>query len=243
MVDIPIEGITKLLRLASLGKLIEGLIHNINGPMQNLGLDIEMTQYQLSGNIKNNNDLIDNMQSRIKRIEQEFNRLELMIKTTSIRSEFNMEDYNRMDINDFIEQELKFLEANLYFKHNVQTELILQKDPPLLGNLPNNFPLALGWLLQAVIEEIENQEIKILYLKTDIKDSQLNLTINTEEGNLSEGFTQILNHDFAIGILEDNNQDMGTIAALMMFKSEGISLNSLTDTTGSAIQFTVPIPA
>ena len=148
MVDIPIEGITKLLRLASLGKLIEGLIHNINGPMQNLGLDIEMTQYQLSGNIKNDNDLIDNMQSRMKRIEQEFNRLELMIKTASIRSEFNMEYYNLMDLNDFIEHELKFLEANLYFKHNVRTELILQKDPPLLGNLPNNFPLALGWLLQ-----------------------------------------------------------------------------------------------
>lgn len=242
MVDIPIDEITKLLRQASLGKLIEGLIHNINGPMQNLGLDIEMTQYQLSGNTKNNDNLIDNVQSRIKRIEQEFNRLGLMIKTTSIRSELNMEDYNSMNLNDFIEQEFKFLEANLYFKHNVQTELILQKDSPLLGNLPNNFPLAFGWLLQAVIEEIENQEIKILYLKTDINDSKLNLSINIKEGNLSEGFTRILNHDFAVGLPENNNQDMGTIVALMMFESEGISLNSLTDTTGTIIQFTVPIP-
>jgi C4-dicarboxylate-specific signal transduction histidine kinase len=45
--EISFKNLIELYKLASLGKVTGGLIHNINGPLQNIGLDLEMTQYML----------------------------------------------------------------------------------------------------------------------------------------------------------------------------------------------------
>ena len=50
VIEISLNGLIRLCRFASLGKVIEGLLHNINGPLQNLGMDIEMMNNSLAVN-------------------------------------------------------------------------------------------------------------------------------------------------------------------------------------------------
>ena len=92
--------------MASLGKLIAGLLNNINGPLQNLGLDIEMANYSLKDGSKLDNEKAQNISSRLKRMEEEFERIDRLIKASSLKTSQD-EDYNNklMNLNDYLQQE------------------------------------------------------------------------------------------------------------------------------------------
>ena len=42
-IEISLKEMMEILKMASLGKLMSGLIHNLNSPLQNIGMDIGCT--------------------------------------------------------------------------------------------------------------------------------------------------------------------------------------------------------
>ena len=82
LVEIPLNDLTKIYKLATLGKVIGGLIHNLNGPLQNLGLDIEMTNHLLNNKLPLDNDGINNILNRLKRMGEEFEKIDQLIKAS-----------------------------------------------------------------------------------------------------------------------------------------------------------------
>ena len=81
MIKLSVKALMDLFKLASLGKQIGGLIHNINGPLQNLGLDIEMMNYSLKGEVGIDEAVVENLHIRLKRMEEEFERVNRIIRT------------------------------------------------------------------------------------------------------------------------------------------------------------------
>ena len=45
IVEISLKDLVKLYEFASIGKVINGLLHNLNGPLQNLGMYIELMNH------------------------------------------------------------------------------------------------------------------------------------------------------------------------------------------------------
>ena len=127
-----LNDLTQLFNLASLGKVTGGLIHNINGPLQNIGLDVEMSQYMLRKEGESNGS--SNIMVRLKRIEEELERLNSIIKTAS--SKITLSEDNLHNFNEYLDQELFFLHTNLYYKHNVESSLELTEQSPLMNHLP-----------------------------------------------------------------------------------------------------------
>ena len=242
MPELSNHELIKVFKLASLGKLIGGLIHNVNGPLQNLGLDMEMTEHFLRNDPVLDEDLLSNLRSRIKRMGVELNRLETMVKTTSLRADPNNEFDPFLSLNCFIDQELQYFQSNLYFKHNVRTSCDLQDKPPSAGNLPNDFFPAFDWFLQSIIEELENRGVKRLCLETSVTDLTLTITITTKEGELSEAFLGQLDKEVSQSIFrEKDTKNMGIMLALIIFGESGISVTGRSEAESSTITCTIPI--
>ena len=69
--EFSMNDLIRLFKMASLGKAVGGLIHNINGPLQNIGLDLEMSQYMLRKEADDNGGTESSIMVRLKRIEDE----------------------------------------------------------------------------------------------------------------------------------------------------------------------------
>ncbi|MBN1625124.1 MAG: hypothetical protein JW944_01255 [Deltaproteobacteria bacterium] len=245
MVELSRKEIIRLFKLASLGKLIGGLVHNLNGPLQNLGLDMELAGYALKDSPDLDNEGVKNIRARLKRMEEEFEQIDRLIKTASVKAGQNEDDgsNNRIDINDYLQQELWFLQTDLYFKHNVQKELTFQDNPPLNFNPTRDSLIALSWFLQSLIEELEGEGVKGLTLKTVFEDLSLMIIINTKEGNPSERFMKLLKQDLSSSErIRDEDSDMGIFLALLIFDAEGIAIEADLEPSGSRITITFPIP-
>jgi len=242
LVEISLNDLTRLYRLASLGKVIDGLVHNLNGPLQNLGMDMEMMNNFLMGKNQLHDGLAKDVGIRLKRMEEEFERIRRLIKTTSMRATLDDDYQECINLNDFLQQELSFLKANLYFKHNVHTELELEDGLPSLSILPRGVPLYLSWFIHSLIEEMERQKIRDLILKAGSGHSGLEIILTTKGENLSEKFMELLDMDSSSSeLLKIENDEMGMILALEGLKSRGVSMRSQFEPSSSIIILTIPL--
>jgi two-component system, NtrC family, sensor kinase len=223
--ELSFNSLIELYKLASLGKVTGGLIHNINGPLQNIGLDLEMTQYMLKKDAEAGGGKESNILPRLRRIEEELERLNTMIKTSSNR--ITHTDNGFLSFNDYLEQELFFLNTNLYYKHNVQTTFDLSDQPPLISSLPENSVLAFGWLLQKVIEEIERAKESTLHIRAIKNDGFYEITIVTRLNDLVRTIDDMLQKtDFLSDRLRAPDNESGLMLILKIFHSDGIIIKA-----------------
>jgi two-component system, NtrC family, sensor kinase len=223
--ELSFKNLIELYKLASLGKVTGGLIHNINGPLQNIGLDLEMTQYMLKKEAEAGVGKESNILPRLRRIEEELERLNTIIKTSSNRIIHT--DNGFLNFNDFLEQELFFLNTNLYYKHNVETTFDLSDQPPLISSLPENSVLAFGWLLQRIIEEIEKIKKSSLHIKTLKNDGFYEINLVTGLNDLARTIDDIIQKtDFTSDRLTTANNESGLMLILKIFHSDGIIIKT-----------------
>ena len=214
-----------LFKMASLGKVTGGLIHNINGPLQNIGLDLEISQYMLSKEAEENGGKESSIMVRLKRIEEELERLNSMIKVSS--SKAAQSDNNLQNFNEFIVQELSFLNTNLYFKHNVETTLQLDTSPPLISLFPKNSLLAFELLLQRVIEEIEELKRNKLIVKTEQAGGLFKIYIGTEIKDVPDSINEILkNINLDSDRLKAQERQSDLMFILKIFHSAGVFIET-----------------
>ncbi|MGD9160933.1 MAG: hypothetical protein PVG39_21120 [Desulfobacteraceae bacterium] len=232
--ELSMDDLIRLLKLASLGKVTGGLIHNINGPLQNIGLDLEMSQYILRKDADSNNGSESDIMVRLKRIEEELERLNAMIKISS--NKVMQADNGLQNFNEFIEQELSFLNTNLYFKHNVETTLQLDAPPPLTSLLPENSILAFQWLLQRVIEEVEKLRGNKLLIKTENEEGLYKINIGAEISRIPDSINNILkNTDLDSDELTARENESDLMVILKIFNSEGIIIETVTGSSAGLV--------
>lgn len=242
MIEMHPDDLMNLYRLSSLGKLIGGLIHNINGPLQNIGLDLEMSEYVLKGESDTQEQKIEKVRSRLKRIAEELDRLNDMIKTVSSRTAMYEEGNIYMNIHDYLQQELSFLAANLYFKHNIDTDLKFTDNPPLTRDLPNDSLQALSLLIENIADEMEKNRASKLGVVTALEANLLRIKFITQKGAFAQDFINLINQE-----RDDSEktaykeENAGLLLALTIFKRSGISIQVNDDSTESVIAIKIPL--
>ena len=237
--ELSVDDLIGLFKLASLGKVTGGLIHNINGPLQNIGLDLEMSQFMLRKEANQNGGKESNIMIRLKRIEDELDRLNTMIKTSS--NKIVHDDYGLQNFNEYLDQELSFLTTNLYFKHNVKTTLQLAENPPMMNQLFKNSVLAFGWLLQSVIEEVEKLKGHFLSIRTERQNGLLKIIIGAEISDLPDSINDIFkNTDLDSEKLTATDNKTNLLLILKIFHSDGIIINT-GEGPGNTLSITFPI--
>ncbi len=183
--------------LMSMGKLMQGLIHNLNGPLQNLGMDMDMITLSLDRGGDAPQEILAEIRTRLLRMEDEFERINRLIRTAASRFTADT-DPGYLSLGGFLEQELDFLKANLYFKHQVNKELRLDEPLPMLSALADGVPEGLRSLLEAVSEDMERRELTSFLLEAHAGEgSVVEVRLTAGEGRLSSSVLEALSQDIS----------------------------------------------
>lgn len=238
-IEISLEEMIETLKMASLGKLMSGLIHNLNSPLQNIGMDIELTAMYLKDTNQDVKEITEKLNSRIERMEKEFERINQILKLGTINIQMDGYYLKAMTLTLFLQQVMKMLEANLYFKHNVKKEMNLMPDLPKLGQHSEDFWFALIWFMQSMIDNLEKNEIKGLMIKANKDGQNQELIFQINEGKLSDGFLKSVNNEIPLSDHLQINEDAMLDIALHVLRSEGVV--SKGESSGSATLITLHI--
>jgi|GEM_PF-2839181 len=150
-------------RLASLGNLVQGIAHNLNNP---LAIIQATTQYLLEAEDKE-----VNLKEELTVIKEQAQRIGQIIKDLMAKSrEEALRVITKLNLNQILEEELKFLQANSFFKYEVKLEKELSPLPAILG-IYSDFSQAFANFINNALEAMQDSPVKVLKIKTYTSDS------------------------------------------------------------------------
>jgi PAS domain S-box-containing protein len=148
-------------KLEAVGLLASGLAHNINSPLAAIMVTAEMAQAKYP-DIREFGDI---MQAADRIMEIIAN---LMTKS---RQEQATEE-TEIDLNQLIKTELKFLEANLFFKHQVTLDVTLDPVLPRVHGLYSDFSQCFYNLVQNALDAMQSVEERVLTVRTGFTEDK-----------------------------------------------------------------------
>jgi hypothetical protein len=223
MIQLSRDDFIEMYRLNTIGRLVHGLVHNLNGPLQNLGMDMDMIGFSLGKGEESAEELLKEIGNRIGRMEEEFERINRLIRAAAARCAPDDEEAGYMNLGDFLDEEIDFLKANLYFKHHVTSDIALKGDLPAIRLLPRGSAAALRGLLDAVVMEMERKSMEAFSLKASAEESGTNVRIFAGSSPFSEPFLDVLQGDPAKNdSFTIRSEQMGIAHASLLLRAAGI---------------------
>jgi len=170
-------------RKALLGEMIQGVLHNINGPLQNIFMASELLKDQLLHHKKflcssglADNKVIEDVEKQLARIghiqEGAYNLSNLtqnLIQGMQIqRGEI------KTDLNLAIKKLIEFFQNNLFFKHRIEVVLDLEESLPRVNVPISDFWQSAAHIIKNAIEAMENAEgDRVLTIKTVLENGKV----------------------------------------------------------------------
>ncbi len=189
-------------RLSSIGKLIQGIAHNLNSPLtiltNNLLILFKHTRTVLGyiDKIKNKLDVheysllkeeLQGIGDRIKRIESSCNKMTDIIKNIVHRtSEEGGLQERWLDINEIIVDELEFLNANIFFKSQVEKRISLNENLPKIKGLRLDLAQMIANLINNALDAMYAVDNPVLIISTSLKDKNILLSVEDNGTGISQ---------------------------------------------------------
>ncbi len=155
------ESLRQAQKLEAVGLLASGLAHNINSPLAAIIVTAEMAQAKYP-QVREFQDIMQ-AADRIQEIVAN-----LMTKSRQEQSTEEMD----IDLNQLVKTELKFLEANLFFKHQVELEVNLEPKLPRIQGLYSDFSQCFYNLVQNALDAMQEVEERKLIVKTGFLEGE-----------------------------------------------------------------------
>ncbi|MBW1739579.1 MAG: GHKL domain-containing protein [Deltaproteobacteria bacterium] len=163
-------------------RLIKGIIHNLNGPLQILYIrseQLEQSLSQLRGVLQSETlseaeGLVGRMEERIKSLSTSL--YDLNTQLSHLTSDLVIERHSEVGdvkINQVVESCLYLLNANMFFKHNVKKKIRLDDGLPILKGRKTDFSLIILNLVQNALEAMVDAQDKHLTLETASKEDKV----------------------------------------------------------------------
>ena len=156
-------------------RLIEGIVHNLNGPLQILYIrseQLEQSLDQLRGALQSEaltevDGLAARMEARVQSISGSLD--DLNAKLGHLTSDLVVErcsEIGDVNINQVIQDCLLLLNANMFFKHNVKKTVNLSDSLPVLKGRKTDFCVIVLNLIQNALEAMADSKDKDLTVET-----------------------------------------------------------------------------
>lgn len=198
--DLSMEALQEKDRQCYLGQLVRGLIHNVNGPLQNVSMLTEM--------LTRGQDLLDQMarktpaedpgqwekalekqRQRLERLSQQIMNLAGVLRDFMIVLEIER-NQSEVDLRLLLHKLVRVLQADLFFKHEVEVALNLADELPLVRILGRDLVPSLMHLFHNCICAMR-----------DTPQRKLELECFVEQGNI-----RVLFKDSGCGLDLDKGQ-------------------------------------
>jgi len=165
--------------MSGIGRLMKGVAHNMNGPLQVLSIQVELLKKIMAEEGK---ILIENKQEicakKIGQLEEELERLHSMTDFIVNRCSTSEESNTSMvDLNEVIKDEVSLLHADLFFKHKVKKTLKLKESLPLISARYPDLSQALNHILQNAIEAVVDAEEREIIVETGLNGGNVFISV------------------------------------------------------------------
>ncbi len=163
--DLEIELI-EASRMAFLGLYTQGIMHNISGPLNTiLGFSSLLCKKDPQAEIP-------------QRLHQDARRISDQVSLLVRRwQRTGQQRAERLNLNDIIRDEVKFLEADLFFKHNVTKTFDLDPNLPKITGCYGDFSHALLNLIGNAIEAMLESPVHELTIRTRAEKGEIRIEI------------------------------------------------------------------
>lgn len=162
-------------KLEQIGLLASGLAHNLKTPL--CGIKGYAQLLKMDHEDSHELDLIIN---EVEVMESIINNL--MLKNR--KDHENKEEI--LNLNDLIRVELEFLNANMFFKHNIKEKVSLDKNLPLVSGVYAHFSQAIINIVQNALDSMYNTQEKKLTIRTRHDDQYIFVDIGDTGSGISE---------------------------------------------------------
>jgi signal transduction histidine kinase len=156
---------------SNLGNLLKGVVHNLNGSLQILSMQMELLQRTLpQGEPK----LQGQMEKCLGQIDKFRGMLELLIQK-GVHDE--QDSPQALQLNEILEEEISVLYHNLFFKHQVKVQKDLASPLPLLRGHYVDLSQGFSNLIQNALEAMEGSPRKELTIMTRLQGNFLRVSV------------------------------------------------------------------
>lgn len=168
---------------ATLGSFVKGLIHNLNGGVQILSMQMEMLQRMV---VREREKIPSAIYEQISQCLAQIDRFKALIEELVPKEMIEDHEEPRMiQINELLKNLLSFFRSNLFFKHQVRVEKYLGTLPPLKGYY-HDFSQSFINLISNAIEAMENSPEKVLTIISEKVGDGLRISIKDTGGGLPQ---------------------------------------------------------
>lgn len=220
-------------KLAQIGRLAEGIVHNINSPLNSVLGYSQLIKKKLGPN-----EDLERVIEAGKNISQY---VKVLLK--KVRND-NISMLRPVNINEVISQELEMCQHNLFFKHYITLEKELDHNIPDLKIVHGDYSLCVANLLNNAIDSMRYQKQKDMFIRTYSENDNVVFEIrDTGEGILEKDKEHIFDPYFSTkSKTEKSGYGLGlAITKSIIGKYNGtIDVTSVKD-SGSTFRVIVPV--
>jgi len=174
-------------KLAAIGELASGIAHNLNTPIAVIQGNAELLQLKYP------------YEESLDKILLQTNKLSELIELIVHKAiNENNPDTEPLNINQLIENELKFLNAHLFFKHKVNKQISLDPKLPIIAATYSDFSQSITGIMRNLIDDMQDTDEKILKVSTRMAGSSIQIELENSCRNYPEqgpGFYDVLSGD------------------------------------------------
>lgn len=247
-------------RLNYAGKFVQGFVHNANGPLQNLTMLTEMITSGIElqdGLFKNSpedadkwSELLDKQRKRLSQMRDQIFSL-----AGDLREFMQLHEIERsgteIDINALVTRMANVFRADLFYKHQVKTQLNLAKNLPHLKAMGRDLVPALFHLFHNAVIAMKESPKKELCISTSLETGTVLLTI-TDSGC---GLEETQQHEQLFDLFESHwrprqsdpargpHLGFGLYAARRLLSPYGFTITLQTTAQGTSALVRMPLPA
>lgn len=205
LVEVKTRELVKKERQAVIGQMVQGIVHNLRGPVTVVHIRAEIACKTARELLEISKDDPDNFQKLAERVIHNLDRLLEAVDRTdllidSLLAKGRQEaagEKQRLNLNDIIAQEIKFLDADMDLKHGVKKYLDLDPSIPDLYGTYSDFSQVTYNLIKNASEAMKNLQKKELRISTRHDDENIYIIFqDTGSGISSEDLERIFDPFF-----------------------------------------------
>jgi signal transduction histidine kinase len=174
-------------RLSWFGAFTQGLIHNLNGPLQNISMLAELMRAGFEHldrapgpdgdkEVAEKSQILDRERQRLQKLSEQISLLDNTLRDLRLLHEIERNP-TEVDLNLLITSLVQTFRCDLFFKHHVQLELKLANNLPFIRVLARHLIPALVHLFQNAMNALRDapQKHLVIVSRTEAKTIWLSL--------------------------------------------------------------------
>jgi signal transduction histidine kinase len=197
MVSKWIEFVLERERFSFNGAFSQGLIHNINSPLQNISMLVELMKAGFAGmddlscphcekEVEKTSQLVERQRQWLQKLDQQVSSLDNMLRELRVLNEIERNP-TEVDLNLVVSSLVKAFQCDLFFKHHVQLELRLASNLPLIRVLARHLMPALVHLFQNAMIALRGVSERRLFIESRKGADRILLSIMDSGCGLNPG--------------------------------------------------------